>query len=141
RAQGRPSRAGLRPLAQPLQGSRPRRSRSPTAERNPEKPRPTGGGDSAGHEGTGGDAEVKSEWRKLRLDECAEIVAGATPSTSVEAYWDGNICWATPKDLSELDGAFISDTPRKLTRAGLENCAATILPAGSVLFSSRAPIG
>jgi type I restriction enzyme S subunit len=43
--------------------------------------------------------------------------------------------------MSELDGAYISDTPRKLTRAGLENCAATILPAGSVLFSSRAPIG
>ena len=55
RAQGRPRRAGLRPLAQPLQGSRPRRSRAPPAGRNPESPRPTGGGDSAGHEGTGGD--------------------------------------------------------------------------------------
>ncbi len=81
------------------------------------------------------------EWAKVRLDECAEIVAGATPSTSVAAYWDGDVCWATPKDLSELDGAHISDTPRKLTRAGLDSCAATILPAGSVLFSSRAPIG
>ncbi len=49
----------LRPLAQPLQGSRPRRSRAPPAGRNPQSPRPTGGGDSAGHEGTGGDAEVK----------------------------------------------------------------------------------
>jgi type I restriction enzyme, S subunit len=81
------------------------------------------------------------EWPKVRLDECTEIVAGATPSTSVAAYWDGDVCWATPKDLSELDGAHISDTPRKLTRTGLESCAATILPAGSVLFSSRAPIG
>ena len=51
-------KSGLRPLAQPLQGSRPRRSRAPPAGRNPESPRPTGGGDSAGHEGTGGDAEV-----------------------------------------------------------------------------------
>jgi len=84
---------------------------------------------------------VKSEWRSARLDECTEIVAGATPNTSVETYWDGDICWATPKDLSELEGAYISDTPRKLTRAGLASCAATILPTGSVLFSSRAPIG
>jgi len=84
---------------------------------------------------------VKSNWTKVRLDECAEIVGGSTPSTSVKAYWDGDVCWATPKDLSELDGPYISDTPRKLTRAGLESCAATILPVGSVLFSSRAPIG
>lgn len=82
-----------------------------------------------------------AKWPKVRLDECAEIVAGATPSTSVDAYWGGEVCWATPKDMSNLEGAYIADTPRKLTRAGLENCAATILPAGSVLFSSRAPIG
>lgn len=84
---------------------------------------------------------TNGEWPKMRLDECTEIVAGATPSTSVEAYWGGDVCWATPKDLSDLQGAYIADTPRKLTRAGLENCAATVLPAGSVLFSSRAPIG
>ena len=58
RPQGRHRRAGLRPLAQSLQGSRPRRSRAPPAKRNPRQPRQTGGGDSAGHEGTGGDAEV-----------------------------------------------------------------------------------
>ena len=60
RPQGRHRRARLRPLAQPLQGSRPRRSRAPPAGRNPRQPRQTGGGDSAGHEGTGGDAEVSS---------------------------------------------------------------------------------
>jgi type I restriction enzyme S subunit len=84
---------------------------------------------------------TRVEWTKARLDACTEIVAGATPSTSVEAYWGGDVCWATPKDMSDLEGAYISDTPRKLTRAGLENCAAAVLPAGSVLFSSRAPIG
>jgi type I restriction enzyme, S subunit len=82
-----------------------------------------------------------SGWANVRLDECCEIVAGSTPKTSVAAYWGGDICWATPKDLSELEGAYISDTPRKLTRAGLDSCAAEVLPAGSVLFSSRAPIG
>jgi type I restriction enzyme S subunit len=82
-----------------------------------------------------------SDWPNARLEDCCEIVSGATPSTSEPAYWGGDICWATPKDLSELDGAYISDTPRKITRAGLASCAATVLPPESVLFSSRAPIG
>jgi len=82
-----------------------------------------------------------SGWPTVRLEECTEIVSGATPSTSESAYWDGDICWATPKDLSELDSAYISDTPRKITRSGLQSCAATVLPPESVLFSSRAPIG
>jgi type I restriction enzyme S subunit len=84
---------------------------------------------------------VKAAWGRARLDECTEIVAGATPSTAVESYWGGDVCWATPKDLSDLEGTYIDDTPRKLTREGLASCAATVLPAGSVLFSSRAPIG
>lgn len=82
-----------------------------------------------------------TDWRRVRLDECSTIVGGATPSTSVAAYWDGDICWATPKDLSDLEGALITDTPRKLTKEGLASCAADVLPAGAVLFSSRAPIG
>lgn len=77
----------------------------------------------------------------VTLGDCCEIVSGATPSTAVKEYWDGPICWATPKDLSALEGHFISDTPRKLTEVGLASCAATILQPNSVLFSSRAPIG
>ena len=75
------------------------------------------------------------------LAQCCDIVSGATPQTSVAEYWDGDICWATPKDLSDLDGHFIASTPRKITKAGLSSCAASVLPANSVLFSSRAPIG
>jgi len=82
-----------------------------------------------------------SVWPSVRLENCCEIVSGATPSTSEAAYWDGDIFWATPKDLSELEGAYISETPRKITRKGLDNCAAAVLPVDSVLFSSRAPIG
>jgi len=80
-------------------------------------------------------------WPMMRLDQCCDIVSGATPSTSVAAYWDGDIDWATPKDLSDLEGALISETPRKITKAGLAACSANLLPPGSVLFSSRAPIG
>ena len=82
-----------------------------------------------------------SGWPVVRLDECSQIVSGATPSTSVREYWDGDIPWVTPKDLSELTTATISDTPRKLTAAGLAASSASLLPPGSVLFSSRAPIG
>ncbi|MDR4468881.1 MAG: restriction endonuclease subunit S [Nitrospira sp.] len=80
-------------------------------------------------------------WPRVRLDQCTEVVSGATPDTSESSYWDGDICWTTPKDLSGLDGAYISDTPRKITRRGLESCAALVLPPESVLLSSRAPIG
>jgi type I restriction enzyme S subunit len=80
-------------------------------------------------------------WPVARLDECTRIVSGATPSTAIPEFWDGDICWATPKDLSELDQPYIDVTLRKITPSGLASCAAEVLPAGSVLFSSRAPIG
>lgn len=80
-------------------------------------------------------------WPSVRLDECSDIVSGATPRTSEPSYWDGSVCWATPKDLGELDGIYISDTPRKITKRGLQSCTASVLPPNSVLFSSRAPIG
>ena len=82
-----------------------------------------------------------TEWEKRTLAECTEIISGGTPKTSVDEYWDGEICWATPKDLSELSSPYISNTPRKVTQLGLEKSSANILPEGSVLFSSRAPIG
>lgn len=75
------------------------------------------------------------------LGEVAEIVSGATPKTGSEQYWGGDILWATPADLSKLNGPYIDSTPRKITEAGLKSCAAQVLPAGSVLLSSRAPIG
>ena len=81
------------------------------------------------------------KWKRVRIDTCARIVSGATPKTSEPAYWDGRVAWATPKDLSDLKGSVLRDTPRKITEAGLSSCSAEILPTGSVLFSSRAPIG
>jgi type I restriction enzyme S subunit len=82
-----------------------------------------------------------SAWKSALISETCEIVSGATPSTSVPEYWNGGIPWATPADLSHLQGAYIADTPRRITAAGLGSCGSTVLPANSVLFSSRAPIG
>lgn len=84
---------------------------------------------------------MTASWLDTTIGDIAEIVSGATPKTSIEEYWDGGIPWATPKDLSELDGTFIESTPRTLSTSGLKSCAATLLPAQSVLLSSRAPIG
>ncbi|TQK29792.1 restriction endonuclease subunit S [Arthrobacter sp. SLBN-53] len=80
-------------------------------------------------------------WPKVPLHEVADIVSGATPKTGVAEYWDGDIPWVTPADLSSLEGAFIGSTPRMITTAGLASCAASVLPERSVLLSSRAPIG
>ncbi len=79
--------------------------------------------------------------KTVPLGEIADIVSGATPKTGVAAYWGGDVHWATPADLSKLHGPYISETPRTLTDAGVGSCGTTILPAGSVLLSSRAPIG
>lgn len=79
--------------------------------------------------------------KRAALGEVAKIISGATPKTGVQDYWDGNVPWVTPADLSRLEGAYISKTSRTLTQAGVGSCATTVLPAGSVLLSSRAPIG
>ncbi len=80
-------------------------------------------------------------WPRVKISQVADIVSGATPKTVVSRYWDGDIPWVTPADLSNLAGTYIKDTSRKITAAGLQSCSATILPANSVVFSSRAPIG
>ena len=85
---------------------------------------------------------LQSKWSLVKLADCARIVSGATPSTSETRYWNGDINWVTPKDISDLDGyPFLDSTPRTLTAEGLASCSAEILPRHSVLLSSRAPIG
>ncbi|MGH1978391.1 restriction endonuclease subunit S [Rothia sp. L_38] len=81
------------------------------------------------------------DWPTKPLGEVATVVSGATPKTSNEEFWGGDINWITPAEVSKLDGIYIGKTERTLTEAGLASCSAQILPAGSVLLSSRAPIG
>lgn len=80
-------------------------------------------------------------WLKYKLSEIGTIIGGATPPTSVDTYYNGNIPWITPKDLSDFSGRYIEKGERNISELGLKNCSAQLLPAGSVLFSSRAPIG
>ena len=89
-----------------------------------------------------GDPATNSmHWPIKRIGEVCDIVSGATPKTERPELWGGGIPWATPKDLSELDGWSLDRTARTLTEEGLASCSAAVIPEESVLLSSRAPIG
>ncbi len=84
---------------------------------------------------------VPSGWNYEALGKCCTIVSGATPRRDVPEFWGQDIAWVTPKDISNLDGPILEDAPEYISNAGFKSCSASILPKGSVLFSSRAPIG
>lgn len=84
---------------------------------------------------------VSMERKEVTLGEIGTIVGGATPSTKNTSFYDGNIPWLTPKDLSVNSNKYIFRGERNITEAGFKSCSCKMLPKGSVLFSSRAPIG
>lgn len=75
------------------------------------------------------------------LGEVGEVIGGSTPKTGQSEFWDGDVQWATPAEISKLGSHYISTTARTLTKAGLAASGAKVLPPNSVLLSSRAPIG
>lgn len=81
------------------------------------------------------------KWRRAALGEVCRIVSGSTPKTGVAQYWGGDINWVTPNDLSKDRAQVIHGGERTLSRAGYESCSTSLFPAGSVIVSSRAPIG
>lgn len=85
---------------------------------------------------------VPRGWEVAPIGEVLSLVGGSTPSTKEPAYWNGGShCWATPKDLSGLNEPILLDTARHITDAGVERISSGLLPAGTVLMSSRAPVG
>ena len=81
----------------------------------------------------------KEGWETKKLGEVAEIVGGSTPKTNESSFWDGEFCWVTPAELG--NNKYISSTNRMITDAGVKNAHLQLLPIGTVLLSSRAPIG
>lgn len=71
----------------------------------------------------------------------AKVSGGGTPSTAVPEYWNGDVRWATPTDVTGLQGPYLTDTSRRISEAGLNVCASELYPAGSILMTSRATIG
>ncbi len=83
-------------------------------------------------------SHVQDDW--VMISQIGSVVGGATPKTDVDEYWGGDYGWLTPADL-EVDSGVVYDSQRKLTKAGIESCSLQELPIGTVMFSSRAPIG
>lgn len=85
---------------------------------------------------------VNFKWRKGTISDLGTVVGGSTPSKSKpEYYTEHGIAWITPKDLSVNNSKFIAHGENDITELGLKNSSASIMPEGTVLFSSRAPIG
>lgn len=86
--------------------------------------------------------EIPKGWRVSSIGESVRVVGGSTPSTKEPTYWEGGtICWVTPKDLASLSSSTLLDTERRITELGLQQISSGLLPKGTVLLSSRAPIG
>ncbi|MEI6785915.1 MAG: restriction endonuclease subunit S [Verrucomicrobiota bacterium] len=84
----------------------------------------------------------RGEWEVKRLNELADIRSGGTPSTSVPHFWDGDIPWCTPTDITALEGhKYLDETARRITAQGLKSSSAEMIPPHSVVMTSRATIG
>ena len=82
----------------------------------------------------------KKEWNFFKIKDIGKIISGSTPSTNIPEYWNGEYLWITPAELND-DSFIINSTNRKLTYLGVKASSLIELPIGTVLLSSRAPIG
>ncbi len=85
--------------------------------------------------------EIPENWEVENLSDAAEIYNGATPSTSNESNYGGDIVWITPKDLSDQQCKFVYHGARNISQQGYDSCSTHMLPQHTLLMSSRAPIG
>ena len=86
--------------------------------------------------------QIPEGWEIRPVGDVVDCVGGGTPSTAEPKYWEGgNHHWTTPKDFSSLQSPILLNTDRKLTDAGIAKVSSGLLPAGTLLLSSRAPVG
>lgn len=81
------------------------------------------------------------KWPMVKLGDVCQVVSGGTPKSGISEYWGDDILWITPKDMSSNDGIMLEKSQRRISALGLEKSSAVLLPAGTVVMSSRAPIG
>ena len=85
--------------------------------------------------------ELPEAWMAMTIADAATVVGGGTPSRNQPTYWNGDVPWATPTDVTGLDGRIIAETASSITEAGLASSSATLLPPNSLLMTTRATIG
>lgn len=81
------------------------------------------------------------KWVKKKISDIGQVIGGATPSTKKKDFWDGDVPWITPKDLSGYCFRYIEKGERNITKDGYDSCSTQMMPKNTILFSSRAPIG
>lgn len=84
---------------------------------------------------------IPETWKWVTLDDIGIVVNGGTPSTKESEFWEGDIAWVTPSDLSNYEETYISKGRRNISKIGLQYSSAILLTKNSIIFSSRAPIG
>lgn len=84
---------------------------------------------------------IPEGWKIERIGNVGEVIGGGTPSTENEEYWDGDIPWLSPVDLSDNTNVYVSRGSKNITELGLKKSSAKMMPTGTVLLSSRAPVG
>ena len=84
--------------------------------------------------------DIPEHWEVKRLKQIAQIANGSTPKSNVEEFWDGDITWVTPGDISKLTG-YISSSEKLITQEGYDSCGTEMVPALSIILTCRAPIG
>ena len=80
-------------------------------------------------------------WKEVPLGDMGRVVSGGTPDSGNPAYWDGDILWATPTDITKLTSRFINSTARAISEIGLKASSAKLVPEGAILICTRATIG
>jgi type I restriction enzyme S subunit len=80
-------------------------------------------------------------WEVKKLGEIADIISGGTPSTIISEFWNGDIKWCTPTDITRTKQKYLLHTEKNISEKGLKNSSATLLPVGALLLCSRATIG
>ena len=84
---------------------------------------------------------IPEGWRVGTLNDIIHLLSGGTPRTSVASYWDGDIPWYTAKDAPSLSDVFVLETERTVSRAGIENSAASVLPVATTTITARGTVG
>ena len=85
--------------------------------------------------------EIPEDWNLKKITDIGEINGGGTPDTTNIDYWGGNVLWAVPTDITKLKNNKIDNTKKKITREGLANSSAKLLPSNTILITTRATIG
>ena len=84
---------------------------------------------------------VPEGWERKKISDACDTTGGGTPSTKVASYWDGDVTWVVPTDVTKNDSLVLLDSARKITEKGLRESSAKMVPAETILMTSRASVG